>query len=74
VSFTIDIGQSAFHGPGTYPGMSFLALKIGNDIYAGGTDQIVVNADGSGSTSFSNAQGSKADMVENGTITWTCTG
>jgi hypothetical protein len=74
VSFTIDIGQSSFHGPGTYPGESFLALKIGNDIYAGGSDAITVNADGSGSTSFSNAQGHDADMVENGTITWTCTG
>ena len=74
ISFAISVGQSSFKGPGTYPGTSFMALKIGNDIYAGGSDSIIVNADGSGSTSFSNAQGAKTEMVENGTISWTCSG
>jgi len=72
LTFSLLIGQTQFKGPGTYPGTSFLALKIGSDLYAGGSDSIVVNADGSGSTSFANAQGSGTNMVESGTITWTC--
>lgn len=74
LTFSLLIGQNQFKGPGTYPGTSFLALKIGSDLYAGGSDSIVVNADGSGSTSFTNARGSGTNMVENGTITWTCSG
>jgi len=74
VTFSLLIGQTQFKGPGSYPGTTFLGLKIGSDLYAGGSDAITVNADGSGSTSFTNAQGSGSNMVESRTITWTCSG
>ena len=72
VEFTLSVALATFHGPATYPGNSFLALKIGSDLYAGGAKSITINADGSGSAAFENAQAAGANQVESGTITWTC--
>jgi hypothetical protein len=72
VEFLLSIALNTFHGPGTYPGNSFMALKIGSDLYAGGFKSITINADGSGSAAFENAQAAGANQVESGTITWTC--
>jgi hypothetical protein len=74
VEFSLSVDLKTFHGPATYPGNSFLALKIGSDLYAGGAKSITINADGSGSAAFSDAQASGAKQVESGTITWTCSG
>jgi hypothetical protein len=74
VEFSLSVPLNTFKGPGTYPGNSFLALKIGSDLYAGGAKSIIINADGSGSATFEDAQGSGSSQVESGTITWTCSG
>ena len=74
VQFSLSVDLTKFNGPGTYPGNSFLALKIGPDLYIGGANSIVVNADGSGSATFANAQAAAANQIESGKITWTCTG
>jgi hypothetical protein len=74
VEFTLSVPLNTFHGPGTYPGNSFLALKIGSVLYAGGAKSITINGDGSGSATFENAQGHDANQIESGTITWTCSG
>jgi hypothetical protein len=74
VTFSLSIDLSTFHGPGTYKGNSFMGLKIGPDLYTGGANSITVNADGSGSASFSGAQGPGTSQVEAGTIMWTCSG
>jgi hypothetical protein len=72
VEFSLSVDLNTFHGPGTYPGNSFMALKIGSDLYAGGVKSITINADASGSAAFENAQAAGANQVESGTITWTC--
>jgi hypothetical protein len=72
VEFSLSVDLNTFHGPATYPGNSFMALKIGSDLYAGGVKSITINADGSGSAAFENAQAAGANQVESGTITWTC--
>jgi hypothetical protein len=72
VEFSLSVDQNTFHGPATYPGNSFMALKIGSDLYAGGVKAITINPDGSGSAAFENAQAAGANQVESGTITWTC--
>jgi hypothetical protein len=74
VAFTLSVDLKTFKGPGTYPGNSFIGLKIGPDLYAGGAKTITINPDGSGSASFADAQGAGANQVESGTITWTCSG
>jgi hypothetical protein len=72
VEFSLSVPLPKFTGPGTYLGNFFLALKIGSDIYAGGANSITVNADGSGSATFADAQAARAEQVESGKITWTC--
>jgi hypothetical protein len=72
VEFSLSVDLNTFRGLGTYPGDSFMALTIGSDLYAGGAKSITINADGSGSATFENAQAAGANQVESGTITWTC--
>ena len=57
LSVSPDVPYKDFHGPGTYAGNYFIALKIGSSIYVTTSVTIVVNGDSSGSLTFADAVG-----------------
>lgn len=74
VSFLVEVAD--FNGPGTYTGKVFDSLQIGGDTFQGNeSSTVTVNADGSGSGSFSDLQDIGVNSgTESGTLSWTCSG
>ena len=61
IGFLYDVAASAFHGPGTYANtLTGSGVTVGSDTFLGGhnvASSVTVNADGSGSASFSDLFG-----------------
>ena len=80
IGFAFDVSATTFHGPGTYPDtLTGSGVSVGSDTFIAGhsvMSSVTVNADGSGTASFSDLFGlnTSTEAPELGTITWTCSG
>jgi hypothetical protein len=74
LDFAMAVPRDAFHGPGTYtPKNGVFGVTVGDDTFSGGgPTSVTVNADGSGSATFTDIQGLTKYGRESGTIRWTC--
>jgi hypothetical protein len=70
----VGLKPGEYHGPGTYTIPSTAALEavdLGSHQFGMTGAKMKVNADGSGSLSFSGARGLVGE-IDSGTIRWTC--